>query len=48
MIATSDNIRQRLHHLAPEGEGSAVPEAEFAAERAAVTAIWDATFKTGP
>jgi glutamate-ammonia-ligase adenylyltransferase len=37
--------RQRLHHLALEGAGNAVPESEFAAERAAVTAIWNAAFE---
>jgi len=37
--------RQRLHHLSLEQAGSAVPESEFAAERAAVSATWNATFE---
>jgi len=36
--------RQRLHHLSLEAEESRVPDTEFAAERAAVTAIWQAAF----
>jgi glutamate-ammonia-ligase adenylyltransferase len=36
--------RQRLHHLSLEAEESRVPDTEFAAERAAVSAIWNAAF----
>jgi glutamate-ammonia-ligase adenylyltransferase len=35
------SYRQRLHHLSLEAAGNNVPAAEFAAERAAVSAIWD-------
>jgi len=38
------SYRQRLHHLSLEAEESRVPDTEFAAERAAVTAIWQAAF----
>jgi glutamate-ammonia-ligase adenylyltransferase len=37
--------RQRLHHLSLEAEASLVPDAEFAAERAAVSAIWESAFE---
>jgi len=37
--------RQRLHHLSLEAAGNAVPDLEFAAERAAVSAIWNAAFE---
>ena len=40
------SYRQRLHHLSLEAEESIVPATEFTAERAAVTAIWDAAFGT--
>ncbi|HEY6451316.1 MAG TPA: bifunctional [glutamate--ammonia ligase]-adenylyl-L-tyrosine phosphorylase/[glutamate--ammonia-ligase] adenylyltransferase [Steroidobacteraceae bacterium] len=33
--------RTRLHHRALDGLGAVVPAADFAAERAAVTAVWD-------
>jgi glutamate-ammonia-ligase adenylyltransferase len=36
--------RQRLHHLSLEAEESLVPDSEFAAERAAVSAIWESAF----
>jgi len=36
--------RQRLHHLSLEAAGNVVPAAEFAAERAAVTAVWTSAF----
>jgi len=35
--------RQKLHHLSLDGARSAVPQSEFAEERAAITAIWTAT-----
>ncbi len=35
--------RARLHHLSLEGRPPIIPAEEFAAERAAVRAIWDAT-----
>jgi glutamate-ammonia-ligase adenylyltransferase len=35
--------RERSHHLSLESAEALVPVAEFAATRAAVTAIWDAT-----
>ena len=35
--------RQHLHHLSLESGGNVVPAGEFRDERAAVTAIWDAT-----
>lgn len=35
--------RARLHHLSLEGRPPIIPADEFAAERAAVRAIWDAT-----
>jgi [glutamine synthetase] adenylyltransferase / [glutamine synthetase]-adenylyl-L-tyrosine phosphorylase len=38
--------RQRLHHLSLEAEESRVPDTEFAAERAAVSAIWESAFGT--
>jgi glutamate-ammonia-ligase adenylyltransferase len=37
------SYRQRLHHLSLEQAGSAVPESEFADERAAVSAAWNET-----
>jgi glutamate-ammonia-ligase adenylyltransferase len=37
--------RQRIHHLSLEAGGSVVPEGEFAAQRAAVRAIWNATME---
>jgi len=37
--------RQRLHHLSLEAEESRVPDTEFVAERAAVSAIWNAAFE---
>jgi glutamine synthetase adenylyltransferase len=36
--------RERGHHRSLRDEGSVVDAAEFATQRAAVTAIWDATF----
>jgi [glutamine synthetase] adenylyltransferase / [glutamine synthetase]-adenylyl-L-tyrosine phosphorylase len=36
--------RQRMHHLSLEAAGTVVPATEFAATRAAVTAIWQSTF----
>jgi [glutamine synthetase] adenylyltransferase / [glutamine synthetase]-adenylyl-L-tyrosine phosphorylase len=38
--------RTRTHHLALAGAPPIVPEAEFAAERAAVTGIWDRSMAT--
>jgi glutamine synthetase adenylyltransferase len=35
--------RARAHHLSLEGVSPIVPAGEFAAARAAVTAVWDAT-----
>jgi [glutamine synthetase] adenylyltransferase / [glutamine synthetase]-adenylyl-L-tyrosine phosphorylase len=35
--------RTRLHHRALDGRGAVVDAAEFATERAAVEAVWDAT-----
>jgi glutamate-ammonia-ligase adenylyltransferase len=35
--------RQRMHHLSLEGRETVVAATEFAAQRAAVTALWDAT-----
>jgi glutamate-ammonia-ligase adenylyltransferase len=37
--------RQRIHHLSLESGGSLVPSAEFTAERAAVSGIWQATME---
>jgi len=37
--------RQRIHHLSLNGAETVVPAAEFAAERAQVTAIWRATME---
>jgi glutamate-ammonia-ligase adenylyltransferase len=37
--------RQRLHHLSLEAEESLVPDTEFAAERSAVSAIWESAFE---
>jgi glutamate-ammonia-ligase adenylyltransferase len=39
------SYRQRLHHLSLEAEESRVPDTEFVAERAAVSAIWNAAFE---
>lgn len=36
--------RECLHHRSLEGAGPVVAAAEFAAERASVTTIWEATF----
>ncbi len=36
--------RQRLHHLSLAAASNILPESEFAAERAAVSAIWNAAF----
>ena len=38
--------RQRIHHLSLEQGGAVVPAAEFATERAAVSAVWHATMKS--
>ncbi len=40
------SYRQRLHHLSLEAAGNVVPAEEFAAERAAVSAIWDGALGT--
>jgi len=37
--------RQRVHHLSLESGGGVVPAGEFAAERAAVSAIWRTTME---
>ncbi|HUA88984.1 MAG TPA: hypothetical protein VL994_06090, partial [Steroidobacteraceae bacterium] len=40
--------RERAHHLALAGRPALVAAAEFAAQRAAVTRIWDATMGAEP
>jgi glutamate-ammonia-ligase adenylyltransferase len=47
LTAAYRGYRQRMHHLALEGRATVVAAAEFAAERAAVTAIWDGARLTG-
>ena len=39
--------RTRMHHLSLAGGAGTVPAEEFAAERAAVTAIWDEVMARG-
>lgn len=39
--------RTRMHHLSLAGEAGSIPADEFAAERAAVTAIWDEVMVRG-
>jgi [glutamine synthetase] adenylyltransferase / [glutamine synthetase]-adenylyl-L-tyrosine phosphorylase len=46
LTAAYRTYRQRLHHLSLEGESSIAPAAEFAATRAAVTAIWQETMES--
>ncbi len=43
LVAAYRAYRSRTHHLSLEGAEPLVPAAEFAAERAAVSRIWDAT-----
>ncbi|MBV9911448.1 MAG: hypothetical protein JOZ93_02670, partial [Sinobacteraceae bacterium] len=43
MIHAYCEYRARTHHLSLMGESPRVPAGEFAAARAAVTQIWDAT-----
>jgi glutamate-ammonia-ligase adenylyltransferase len=45
LTGTYRAYRQRLHHLSLEQAGSSVPDSEFAAERAAVSAAWNSTFE---
>ncbi|HUN71525.1 MAG TPA: bifunctional [glutamate--ammonia ligase]-adenylyl-L-tyrosine phosphorylase/[glutamate--ammonia-ligase] adenylyltransferase [Steroidobacteraceae bacterium] len=43
LTAAYRTYRTRTHHLSLAGEAALVAEEEFAAERAAVTAVWDET-----
>ncbi|MFO1394535.1 MAG: bifunctional [glutamate--ammonia ligase]-adenylyl-L-tyrosine phosphorylase/[glutamate--ammonia-ligase] adenylyltransferase [Steroidobacteraceae bacterium] len=40
--------RQRIHHLSLDGAEAVVPASEFAAERAAVSAVWSAAMQDDP
>jgi glutamate-ammonia-ligase adenylyltransferase len=48
LTGTYRKYRERSHHLSLEQAETLVPVEEFAAERAAVTAIWNATMVADP